>query len=1747
MNIKKIVSLLLALAMVFGMVPPSQVYAGGNSEEFVEADYEVKNVDGKSYKVYKFTDLFGTSEINEQFEADGLDGLEISEPRIMQTVGAPNPALGDEINLSVDVQWTTYDLAPGDLGTPVFFQILDSSTNKIIAQTENIMIKAVSKSYKFHKLPAWNDPGVSHSVENWEMSVPNEYKFDVRLRTQHRGDATTSNLRALISQRANPLYRAEYYTNKTNPKITVNRTNVDDETDEVPVNDNNLNANGYYSWAKAISGGVQQYYEGVTLDIQKYGSDTLDSLQVSDYITSGRTRMRMKAPGMTDFDRGPGTFTDNGTPYHYEVTGDHIKAHIFTIRQDLTVKFDPNGGTWVGTAPADQTIGHSMKLGDSWAGLGPINVPTAAELTPPAPTGTEKEKEFIGWNTDANATSALFTDNTYAQPITDDVTTFYAIYKEKAQGKVTLEYVDASGTAIVDKYKITGQSYPTEKGGNIGETVGTDVASTAAAPKFLGYEVTGVGVTPAAGQTTATYTDPATATVTYKYKKLADIIPDKTDNGTDNPDATPDVKATYKKVTIKVDSAKGKFQKGNADVTGSEFLYYVNPVEGKTLQNVLDESGLTPVALDENKAKIDDQNKWKFDPKQTEATPTVPAADFALTTVVGKDNVKDTGVVMEVNFKQTTADKFKDKLQPVDIRVWVDTTDTDGKKVPWKTGVKLKGANEDLQKILDKTETTVTDESSRNSATANLPNGSKGDLKVTFEDGSSLVVNDQTLYVSPLKVKVEPGTDETKLPDKKIKVELKLGEGVKVGDTNGDKTNPAVHSTFYIKPNTGLAADDFPTLDVQSGYKTGTGKWDKDKTTVFPGRLKSDNKTYEDESFLASATKLGEGSVNVEYYADGTKIDDISAYKLDGKTYITSKQGTEDVEVKATDLTGDYHDLIGYEKDTTQGTNGIEIPADAKYETETANIKTVKFHYKKIDDIVVKKPGDTKPAGYLTVTFKTADANKGKLWLKTAAQATEPTDNTGLVEELVYYVNPINATLDLDANKLSGKKANGAEEINVEVYAKVTDGKSKVKLDKNSKYVWDKNPADAIDSNKKVKKDVTLTVQYEGIKIAEIIKKENLAPVTLKVWVGDTIPWKDGVKVADTVTDETLKTTIEGYLKDKKTSYKDNTTPERTSKEEAVNEPRTGTIRVTFSDKSYIDVEKQDLYVIPHVTAATNDKAPKDAIEVTFMLGEGVKAGTKTGAETAVEYAKYKVKPSTNLDTYKLGTGKTIFENINAEVTDATKYTGVVWEGQTAKKPEDHVVTNSNKVFTAKAAKIFKVKHVFKGIDADKDDTPEIAANELPEELKAGANSLIPADKTLEEKKSYTPSNIDTKVTQTIKNAQDEVTMVYEWTFKEWKPNKIENISKTETVTGIWERRQATSDKPTVDQPKAEDTVIKGKGKKGSTIVVTTPDGKTHKTTVGDNGDWSVTVPPVKENDKIKVTQEEKGKKPSEEVTVTVDRKIKYFGHFYEPSPDYLNKNVPAKKEEKVQEKYLEAYRWYVKGNDMGMFMPKKGITRAEVAQMFARALEYDKAMINVNITPYTDVDANAWYYEAVQKTSAAGIFKGSDKGTFMPTREITKAELIATIARFQHLSTKAGNTLNLQANHWATAEVEAAYQEGWLDIYTNGTAQFAADEVISREEVVTILNRAFGRIADTKYIDDNAHTMTNFPDATKDMWSYYEIMTAANTYLVDKMWVNHATKDNGPETLKEMIEWVKPLLDNKDVREVVEQVRFQR
>ena len=188
-----------------------------------------------------------------------------------------------------------------------------------------------------------------------------------------------------------------------------------------------------------------------------------------------------------------------------------------------------------------------------------------------------------------------------------------------------------------------------------------------------------------------------------------------------------------------------------------------------------------------------------------------------------------------------------------------------------------------------------------------------------------------------------------------------------------------------------------------------------------------------------------------------------------------------------------------------------------------------------------------------------------------------------------------------------------------------------------------------------------------------------------------------------------------------------------------------------------------------------------------------------------------------------------------------------------------------------------------------------------------------------------------------------------------------------------------------------------------------------------------------------------------------------------------------------------------------GKFRPHDGLTRAEAAQILANALKQD----GYNYNPaypinYKDVKQK-WYTEAIVITTQANVFKGYDDGYFRPEEKISRAEWIATLKRFQQLQDADGNRMGLKENHWATREVEAAYEEGWLQIYTNGNAKFDANAPITREEVAAVSNRAFGRLVDKTYILRNDKSVINYKDINPSMWSYADILCASNSFIRDE------------------------------------------
>ncbi len=229
--------------------------------------------------------------------------------------------------------------------------------------------------------------------------------------------------------------------------------------------------------------------------------------------------------------------------------------------------------------------------------------------------------------------------------------------------------------------------------------------------------------------------------------------------------------------------------------------------------------------------------------------------------------------------------------------------------------------------------------------------------------------------------------------------------------------------------------------------------------------------------------------------------------------------------------------------------------------------------------------------------------------------------------------------------------------------------------------------------------------------------------------------------------------------------------------------------------------------------------------------------------------------------------------------------------------------------------------------------------------------------------------------------------------------------------------------------------------------------------------------------------------KPSEPQIIYRDRIVE--------KEKIVEKIVKIKDNERLKElRYMQGFN--------GKFRPYDGLRRSEAAQILANALKADGyAYDPFYPISYTDI-GETWYTEAVRIVSQAGVFQGYSDGTFKPEGKITRAEWVATLRRFQHLKAISGNTMGLRLGHWATEEIEAAYREGWLNIYTNGIAKFDADMPITRQEVAAVSNKAFERLVDKEYIDKNDDALINYVDINPMMPLYEDILCASNSFLHD-------------------------------------------
>ncbi|WP_455958519.1 S-layer homology domain-containing protein, partial [Anaerotignum lactatifermentans] len=147
-----------------------------------------------------------------------------------------------------------------------------------------------------------------------------------------------------------------------------------------------------------------------------------------------------------------------------------------------------------------------------------------------------------------------------------------------------------------------------------------------------------------------------------------------------------------------------------------------------------------------------------------------------------------------------------------------------------------------------------------------------------------------------------------------------------------------------------------------------------------------------------------------------------------------------------------------------------------------------------------------------------------------------------------------------------------------------------------------------------------------------------------------------------------------------------------------------------------------------------------------------------------------------------------------------------------------------------------------------------------------------------------------------------------------------------------------------------------------------------------------------------------------------------------------------------------------ISGYEDGTFKPDNSVTRAEFVIMLNKALGFTQ---KGNVT-FSDVSANAWYYDAVAIAVEAGYCAGYEDGTFKPNATITRAEAAVMIAKAKELTanTEAADKFTDASRipAWARGSVGAVSAAGFMTGRTDGT--FDATNTITRAEAVSSLDR---------------------------------------------------------------------------------------
>nr|WP_308506712.1 carboxylesterase family protein [uncultured Agathobaculum sp.] len=120
-------------------------------------------------------------------------------------------------------------------------------------------------------------------------------------------------------------------------------------------------------------------------------------------------------------------------------------------------------------------------------------------------------------------------------------------------------------------------------------------------------------------------------------------------------------------------------------------------------------------------------------------------------------------------------------------------------------------------------------------------------------------------------------------------------------------------------------------------------------------------------------------------------------------------------------------------------------------------------------------------------------------------------------------------------------------------------------------------------------------------------------------------------------------------------------------------------------------------------------------------------------------------------------------------------------------------------------------------------------------------------------------------------------------------------------------------------------------------------------------------------------------------------------------------------------------------------------------------------ALAAVEDTGFSDVDAGAWYADAVEYVRANGLMNGTTSTAFAPDAAMTRSMLAATLYRAAGSPAVTGTDAftDTADGAWYADAVLWASQQGVINGYGDGL--FGTDDAVSREQIAAILWRQAG------------------------------------------------------------------------------------